>query len=69
MRIDGRARNGKKSGIRCGLENLQPESTIELLTCSKLDKTFSNESVEIIPASCNGSDAIILPDFTTTKPP
>ena len=56
IRIDGRARKGKKRGIRCGLENLQPESTIELVICSKLDETFSKESVEMIPANCNCND-------------
>ena len=42
---------------------------MELLIFSKFDETFSKESVEIIPANCNGKEAKILPDFTTTIPP
>ncbi len=57
IRIDGRAKNGKNRGIKCGLENLHPESTIVLLICSKFDDTFSKGSVETIPASCNGNNA------------
>ena len=66
---DGRAKNGKKSGIKCGFENLHPESTIVLLNCSKFDETFSKGSVEMIPAICKGNDAFIFPEFTTTNQP
>ncbi len=66
---EGNAKKGKNKGIRCGLENLHPESTIELLIFSKFDETLSKESVEIIPANCNGNEARIFPDLTTTSPP
>ena len=66
---DGRAKKGKNNGIKCGLENLEPESTILWLIFSKLDETFSKESVETIPPNCKGSEAIIFPDLTTTRPP
>ena len=69
IRTDGKARNGKNNGIKCGLENLHPESTIELLICSKFDETLENGSVEMIPASCKGNNALIFPDFITTNPP
>ena len=54
---EGKAKNGRNSGIRCGLENLHPESTMLLLTFSKFDETLSKESVEMIPARGNGSRA------------
>ena len=66
---EGSARKGKNRGIKWGLLNLHPKSTIELLSCSKLDETGSKESVETIPPNCKGNEARIFPDLTTTKPP
>ena len=66
---DGKAKKGKNNGIRCGLENLHPESTMLLLTLSKFDATFSNESVEMIPARDRGKSASIFPELVTTNPP
>ncbi len=40
--IAGSAKNGKNNGIKCGLENLHPESIIVLLIFSNFDETFSN---------------------------
>ena len=54
---EGNAKKGRNNGIRCGLENLHPESTIMLLIFSKFEETFPNGSVEIIPASGNGNSA------------
>ena len=57
MRTDGSAKKGRNNGIKCGLENLHPESTIELLIFPKFEDTFSNGSNEIIPPSWRGSRA------------
>ena len=54
---EGSAKKGRNSGIKCGLENLHPESTITLLIFSKFEETFPNGSVEIIPASGSGNSA------------
>ena len=69
IRIEGSARKGKNRGIKWGLLNLHPKSTIELLIFSKLDETVSKESVETMPPNCKGNEASIFPDLTTTKPP
>ena len=60
---DGKARNGKNKGMRCGRKNLEPESTIESLIFLKLEDTFSNGSVDKIPANCKGRQAKTLPDL------
>ena len=67
--MSGNAKNGKKTGIKCGFLNLQPESIIDELISRNCFETDSIEFVEIIPPSWNGIDARVFPSFTTTIPP
>ena len=55
--MSGNAKNGKKTGIKCGFLNLQPESIIDELISRNCFETDSIEFVEIIPPSWNGIDA------------
>ena len=52
-----------------GKDDLYSQMTLDSFPSWELLETFSNESVETIPANCNGNDERIFPDFTTTNPP
>ena len=69
MRMSGNAKNGKKSGIRCGFSNLHPASVNVAFKFAKFSETFSKLSLDIIPASSSGKEERIFPSLTTTIPP
>jgi hypothetical protein len=60
IRISGSAKNGKKSGIRCGFLNLHPLSINILLIFTNFSEISSKLSVDIIPPNLSGKEEIIF---------